>query len=115
MAPYAHYSLPEIFRFLKDLPYRYDPPQIETLMRPLYTINQQGYGGDCDDKAIAIAAWADLNGIPYRFVAVRKNNQPRLHHVFTELFVNGRWISADCTYNHNTLGCEQSYAEKVII
>lgn len=115
MAPFAHMPFNEIFRKIKNLPYRYDPPTVETLMRPAYTMDMKGYGGDCDDKAIAIASWAVLNGIPYRFVAVRKPGRPRLHHVFAELFINGNWINADCTYRHNTLGREQEYAEKLII
>lgn len=116
MIPWGTYSLPEIFTLLKNIPYRPDPPTVETLMRPYYTMNRMGWGGDCDDKAIALASWAKINHIPYRFVAVRRQGKPTLHHVFTQLLVNGKWLSADCTYSVNTLGRERDvYAERVII
>ena len=116
MLPWADYSLQEIFDLIADLPFRPDPPTEEMLMRPNYTMSMRGLGGDCDDKAIAIASWAYLRGTPYRFVAVRKNGRNTLHHVYTELYINGRWITADCTYNINTLGHQREhYIEHVIL
>lgn len=116
MAPYAHLPFNEMFRRIKLIPYRYDPPTTETLMRPKFTMERKGYGGDCDDKAIAMASWAVLNSLPYRFVAVRKAGKPQLHHVFTEVMINGDWLTADCTYPHNVLGREHdNYVERVLI
>lgn len=116
MAPYAHLTLSELFDFVKNLPFRPDPDDCETLMRPLYTISMRGTGGDCDDKSIVIASWARLHSIPYRFVAVRRADRPVLHHVFPQLYIGDRWISADATYNFNTLGRErESYIERTII
>lgn len=116
MVPWGTLSLPEIFDRIKNIPYRPDPPTVETLMRPYYTMRGFGWGGDCDDKAIALASWAVINRIPYRFVAVRRQGMPTLHHVFTQLFVNGKWLSADTTYSVNTLGRERDvYVERVII
>lgn len=116
MIPWGTMSLPEIFETIKNIPYRPDPPTVETLMRPYYTMRRMGWGGDCDDKAIALASWAVLNRIPYRFVAARKHSEPALHHVYTELLINGRWMPADATYKVNTLGSTRdSYAERVII
>jgi transglutaminase-like putative cysteine protease len=116
MAIYAYLSLPQIFDKIKSLPYRPDPIEEEVLMRPRFTMNNQGSGGDCDDKAIALASYAKCVGIPYRFIAVRKDSMPVLHHVYTELYVNGQWIWADCTYAFNNLGTpRESFAEYVII
>ncbi len=116
MIPWGTLSLPQIFTVIKNIPYRPDPPLVETLMRPYYTMNGLGWGGDCDDKCIALASWAVINRIPYRFVAVRRHGMPTLHHVFTQLFVNGKWLSADATYRVNTLGTERDlYIERVII
>lgn len=116
MAPYASLSLPEIFDLIKNLPYRPDPLDCETLMRPRYTMNMQGSGGDCDDKSIALASWAVLNGIPYRFLAVRRRDRKTLHHVFPQLYINGKWLSTDATYSFNALGRErESYIERVQI
>lgn len=116
MLPYASMTLPEVFNFIKSIPFRDDPADEEVLQRPYYTINGLGRGGDCDDKAIALASWAYLHGIPYRFVAVRRADMPYLHHVYPELYINGIWMHADATYSINTLGCEREpYAERVVI
>jgi len=116
MLPWAGCSLQEIYDIISNLPFRPDPPTEEMLMRPRYTMNMTGYGGDCDDKAIALASWAYLRGIPYRFVAVRKPGRKSLHHVYTELYTNGKWVTADCTYNINTLGHQREhYIQHVIL
>lgn len=116
MAPHASLSLTEIYNLIKSIPYRPDPPYEETLMRPLFTMNSWGWGGDCDDKSIALASWAVLNSIPYRFIAVRSANHNILHHVFPQLYINSEWITTDATYNFNTLGRErEQYIERVVI
>jgi len=116
MLPYVHLSLPEVFDVIKAIPFRPDPVDRELLQRPYYTMNNMGAGGDCDDKAICAASYAALVGIPYRFVAVRRADRIYLHHVFTELYINGRWIHADCTYSFCTLGCEREhYEERLVI
>lgn len=132
MLPYSHFSLSEIFDILRSIPYRPDPITEETLMRPLYTMTMQGTGGDCDDKAIAIAAWAyNRGGRPfftdytfsdfspgnydYRFVAAKRKNKNSLHHVYTELYINNRWVPVDPTYSFNILGRQENYAKRVVI
>lgn len=116
MLPYSHLTLDEIFDIIKYIPFREDPRESETLMRPRHTMQMRGYGGDCDDKCIALASWAKMVGIPYRFVAVRRADRKKLHHVMCELYINGVWVHADPTYNFNTLGRERErYAEYVII
>lgn len=116
MAPYASYTLPEVFDIIKSLPYREDADEGEVLMRPLLTLSMRGYGGDCDCKSIALAAYCRLVCIPFRFVAVRKFGRKSLHHVFPEIIIGGRWIAADPTYRFNSLGRErESYQERVTI
>lgn len=116
MAPYASCTLPEIFDIIKSIPFRPDPFDSETLMRPLYTMESRGTGGDCDDKSIALASWCKLNNIPYKFIAVRRPDMDTLHHVFTVIYIDGQWIHADPTYAFNTLGREREhYAEYVEI
>jgi len=116
MLPWAHLTLDEIFSLIKSIPFRPDPEDEETLMRPAYTMARMGWGGDCDDKCIALAAWARINRIPYRFVAVRRPDMPTLHHVVCDLFVRGKWIHADPTYSFNTLGRErEKYVEHTVI
>lgn len=117
MAPYATLALSQVFNLLKSIPYRPDPPDEEFLQRPRYTLTRTGAGGDCDDKAIASGAWAHLNGIPFRFVAVSRYPRPALlHHVYTEMYIGQRWIAFDPTYSFNVLGrpmCE--YPQRVLL
>lgn len=128
MAPYLHLTLNEVFDKIKKIPFRPDPPDAETLMRPRYTMRLQGFGGDCDDKAIALAAYLILKGgrawtpnirprqFDWRFIAVRRADYDTLHHVFLQIYINGMWVSADPTYSFNALGRErETYIDRVII
>jgi len=122
MAPWASCSMLEIFNKIKKIPFVFDPVRKEKdpktgkiekvrqelLKRPKFTMEMIGPGGDCDDKAIAMASWAKLNGLPWRFVAVgRKRPDMRtipLTHVFAEVKILDSWIPCDCTYAFNNLG-----------
>ena len=115
MIPYASLSLLEIFTIIKNLPYRNDPVNVETLMRPAYTMTMRGTGGDCDCKALALASYARLHKIPYRFIAIRRPNRKNLHHVALELYINNRWLFADPTYSFNVIGRTRDEAERVIL
>jgi transglutaminase-like putative cysteine protease len=115
MAPYASDSLITIFDKIKNLPYRPDPVNVETLQRPRYTMTMAGWGGDCDCKAVALASWARLHKIPYRFIAIRRPGRKTLHHVAVELYINSGWLFADPTYRFNTLGRQREEAERVYI
>lgn len=115
MVPYASYTLSEIFNAIKNLPFRPDPPNEETLMRPAYTMMGHGTGGDCDDKCIALASWCKLKEIPCRFVACRRSDQPRLHHVMCQIYIFDEWIDADPTYNMNVFGLRREDYEECII
>lgn len=116
MAEYASLGLQELFNLLKNIPFNPDPEDTECLQRPWYTLNEAGPGGDCDDKSICTGAWAALNGIPFRFVAVSKSLYEDLHHVYTELYINGEWLTFDPTYAFNVLGRPMSvYPQRVIL
>lgn len=115
MIPYASLSLLEMFTLIKNLPYRNDPVNVETLMRPAYTMTMRGTGGDCDCKALALASYARLHKIPYRFIAIRRPNRKNLHHVALELYINNRWLFADPTYSFNVIGRTRDEAERVFI
>jgi transglutaminase-like putative cysteine protease len=115
LAPYAHLSLLQIFDVIKNLPYRSDPVDVETLMRPLYTLTMRGTGGDCDCKALALASYARLHQIPFRFIAIRRPGRKTLHHVALELYINNTWLFADPTYRFNVLGRKREEAERIIL
>lgn len=115
MAPYASWSHFRVFDKIKSLPYRTDPRLVETIMRPLYTMRSQGCGGDCDCKAVALASWARLHRMPYRFVAIKRPGRKTLHHVAVELYIGDKWIFADPTYAFNVFGQKREEEERVYI
>lgn len=111
MLPWAACGPLEIFDVLKRVPYRYDPgpgqfdeDSVEFVQRPYYTMSGTGPGGDCDDKAVCLASWAVLNGIPYRFRVVGPAGSVEPSHVFAEILLNGNWTPMDVTYSFCTPG-----------
>jgi transglutaminase-like putative cysteine protease len=116
MLAFAGYTLLEIYDFIKNIPYREDSDTAEVLIRPAFLLAGIAGAGDCDDKSIALASWAYLRGIPYRFLAVRSKEKKDLHHVFPELYINGAWLTCDATYNFNSIGRDRTpFAEYVIL
>lgn len=104
VAPYASLSPLEFYEKVKAIPYNRDPHQTEYLQRPYYTLRGQGGGGDCDDKAIVAGAYAVCNRIPFRFVAMGRYREKPLHHVATDLYLNGTWHHFDPTYTDQVFG-----------
>ncbi len=104
VVPYLTLSPLQFYERVRDIPYRGDPDQLEFLQRPAITLSGKGAGGDCDDKAIALASYYSMNRVPFRFVAgSRKVNGP-LHHVWVQVYIEGRWVDLDATYAWNEMG-----------
>ena len=104
MAAHATKSVLEVYEVVKNIPYRTDPKGLEFVMRPRYTLNGEGQGGDCDDKCVCMMAWCNLNGVPFRVLAVGLDVRQPLHHVVLECKIEGKWIHVDATYPRNSFG-----------
>lgn len=116
MVQFAAYTLLEIYDFIKNIPYTPDSETAEVLIRPALLLAGIPGAGDCDDKAIALASWAHLRGIAYRFISVRAYDKKQLHHVFPELYINGAWLTCDATYNFNCIGRDRTpFCEYVVL
>jgi hypothetical protein len=97
----------------------------EAGIRHVYDIETEDHGiylpdcdivvHNCDCKALALASWAKLHSIPYRFVAIRRFGRKNLHHVALELYVSNRWLFCDPTYRFNVLGRRREEAERVYL
>jgi transglutaminase-like putative cysteine protease len=84
-----------IHAFVRDqIRYVRDTDGIELLHDPV-TILQIG-AGDCDDKAILLAALLGSIGHPTRFVAVAFEPD-RFSHVWLQDNINGRWVDLETT------------------
>ena len=86
------------YRHVCELPYIPDPPEVETVSRPLYTLNARYSPRDCDDKSVLLAAWLHAHNEKCRFVATSTRPDKVLHHVFVQL-ENGLFV--DATYKKN--------------
>jgi hypothetical protein len=99
----ANWPLPKFFDYVKNLPYRKDPKNIESLSRPRFLLMQNWPWRDCDDKAILLGAWAASNYIPFRFLATAAKKNIPFHHVFIEL-EGKKNLLLDSTYSKNIFG-----------
>lgn len=102
--PYVTLSLQAFYDKVRNIPYHEDPKGIELVQRPALTLNGQGLGGDCDDKAICMAAYLHLHDIKFRIVAAGRDLNGPLHHTWVQGYINGKWSDLDPTYQWNSLG-----------
>jgi len=86
----------------------------QILARPALVLSRRVPVVACANKAILMASWAQLNRMPWRFVAVGRIPGFPPHHVYTELFIGGAWRSADATYPWGVLFLEKSYPVRVV-
>lgn len=103
------------FQFVAAIPYSPDPKGLEYVQRPWHSLHGNGRGRDCDDKAVLMAAWAHLCGIPFRFIAAARNKGQRLHHTWCEYWMDGRWVTMDATYPWSVPGWNGTWAHKVVL
>lgn len=102
------------FAYVRAILFVNDPDGTEWLQSARVTL-QHG-GGDCDDRAILMAAGLKSIGIPVRLVVVAldPNRGGTFSHVYVEAMLPARgWIAADPTYQSNTLGMEPPSASRV--
>jgi hypothetical protein len=100
----SSWALQKIFGYVKNLPYRRDPENTESLARPALSMRPGFPWRDCDDKAIILGAWCAANMIPFRFLASSRRPDKSLHHVFLEAQAGAAPIILDATYPSHKLG-----------
>jgi transglutaminase-like putative cysteine protease len=95
------------FKFVRDSIYFInDPANTEWLQHPRYTLDTGS--GDCDDRAVLLAAGLMAIGVPAAFKVVAAD--PRRPNTFSHVYVVARIgrgdVPLDPTYADNTLGTE---------
>ena len=103
LGPWLAVPFMQYYRHICELPYIPDPPGVETVSRPAYTLSGDYAPRDCDDKAVLAAAWWHGRGFPVRFVASSTKPNGKLHHVFCQLW-NGLFIDPTYRKNENFIG-----------
>lgn len=79
--------------FVQDsIRYIADPPDVELVQTPQYTLQQRA--GDCDDQATLLASLLMATGHPAQFIAVGMQGQP-LSHVLVQTLIGQKWVSAE--------------------
>lgn len=113
--PAANLCLKDFFQYVRTIPYRRDPRPREIIARPKHLLKYRESGLDCKKKAILMGTWATVNNIPFRFVATSKTPDKRIHHVFPQLLISGRFIDTDATYPTNRINAKKQYTKMVIL
>lgn len=110
LVPFKKDGLLKFFDYVKNLTYRRDRRGVEVVARPKYGL-QMGLasGIDCKKKSILVSSYANMLGLPVRLIGSSTQKKklfgkPRLHHVFPQIKINGRWVVADATYPKNKFG-----------
>ena len=93
-----------------QVPYVEDPPGQERLMSPAdfsaRLLRGEKVGGDCDDKALLLAALAKAMGIPASVAFFDTDKDGEIDHAIPVLFLNGRPVYAEVTVPGKALGWE---------
>jgi transglutaminase-like putative cysteine protease len=100
-------QLGALFQFVRDqVMFIGDVAGVETLQTPRYTLRTRA--GDCDDKAILLAALARSISIPadvsFRAAAVNPRAPRAFSHVYVVANINGRDLPLDPTYKGTPAG-----------
>ena len=84
-----------LHEYVRDhIAYVKDIAGVETVQTPDVTLYNRA--GDCDDKAVLLAALLESIGHPTRFIAIGTTPE-RFSHVFVETKVGGKWMALDPT------------------
>ncbi len=114
LAPLENLSLAEFFTRVANMTYHLDPKGREVVARPRWALAMARKRGiDCKKKAILMASFLKLKGIPFRFIGSSSkkpsffNGTPRIHHVFPQARICDEtkcdWRNVDATYPHYRL------------
>lgn len=116
VAPWALVPLEEFFRMVSRGHYNREPDnwRAQVLARPAATISKTVPVIACANKAIIVASWAQMNGIPWRLVAVSRVRGRSPHHVFPELYIGGEWRPVDATYPWSVLFARKFYPVRIV-
>lgn len=85
-----------VFHFVRDsIRYTRDVLGVETISNPVTTLARRV--GDCDDKALLLAALFESIGYPTRFVVAGYQNNRDFEHVYLQVYTDSGWLDCDPT------------------
>jgi hypothetical protein len=86
----------QIYNIVRLIEYEADIPGTEVVMRPIHVIRHGK--ADCKKKTTILSSYAILRGIPFRYACTSKKADGRIHHIFPQYKILGRYINFDATY-----------------
>lgn len=104
------------FHYVRDAIYfLHDPTKSEWLQSPTYTLAHKF--GDCDDRAILLAAGLMSFGVPaaFKVVALDRSKPGTMSHVYVVANVNGQAVGLDPTYAENFMGYEPPNPSRAVV
>jgi transglutaminase-like putative cysteine protease len=109
-------QLGALFRFVRDrITFIGDVAGVETLQSPRYTLRVGA--GDCDDRAILLAALARSIGVPtdlkFRAIAANPRAPQQFSHVYVVARVGNRDLPLDPTYHQAEPGYQYARPTRV--
>lgn len=108
-------TLPEYFSIVRSIPFRKDTNGVEVVTRPFHLFSGPWRGWDCKKKSIAMAAYLQKRGIPWRYLSVSKRPDGEIHHVLVQAKIKGQWRDVDATYPDNQLFEHQPWTAKEVL
>ena len=109
-------ELDALFRYVRDqVRFTGDIAGVETLQAPHYTLRVMA--GDCDDKAVLLAALARSVGISaslkFRVIAANPNQPGTYSHVYVVASVRGKEFALDPTYSSSRMGWQHPRPSRI--
>ena len=109
-------SILQYYNYVKTIPYIRDARSAELVSRPKYLLSIFP-ALDCKKKSILMASFMRLKYGPDSYRYVLSSNRPdgKISHIFTQFYIDGKWINADATYPHNAFGAKKKVTNFEIV
>lgn len=95
----ASLSLVDFFNLVKQIPYKKDTSPVEVIGRPKIIAGMIQNGIDCKKKSVLCGSYAKCNAIDFRAVGSSKRKDKRIHHIYIEIKIKGKYVPYDATYD----------------
>jgi hypothetical protein len=111
--PLSELPLRTFYDFCRKIPYKEDTRPVEVIGRPLELVRLPAM--DCKKKSVMMGSYASFKKIPFRFIASSNRPSGQIHHVYPELFINGKWVTYDATYSNYFIGMNKRTTAKEVL
>jgi hypothetical protein len=115
LVPLSAFPFQRYYDFIRQLRYERDHEPVEQVGRPAWIMERRIDGMDCKKKAVMIASWLQIHGIPFRLVGTSRRGDREIHHIFPQAKFNGEWVNVDATYSNYRIGQIKHVTAKEIL